>query len=81
MQVEALTGLRLASRCPTEKSRREGKGSEDEQVIILGPTHRGQRSRGGEDGREAPIVDRAKRRVTATAFPTHHRDETRYDAG
>jgi len=58
----------------------EGKQSEYEQVVVLFPAHRGEDSRGNEDCAEEPIVDRARRWVTASRLFAQHRDGAAYDA-
>ena len=52
----------------------ERQQPENEQVIILGPTNHGQAGRRYEHCHQAPVVDRAERRMTAAALGTQHRD-------
>ena len=76
--VQADPAARSASHRPPGKDRRrERKGPEDKEVVVVGPAHRGQDCHRSEDHRQAAVVQGAEFRMPARTLGTEHRDEAR----
>lgn len=65
----------LPPRRSAKKHRSERKRSENEQVVIVGPAHHGQKGRGRKYRGQTPIVDCPELRMAAAPFLAQHRHQ------
>src|SRR5512146_79105 len=78
MQFDPAAPTSPARRAP-EHCSREGKGSQDEQVIVLGPAQSCQNTGGDKDHGHAPEVYGPKGWMAASVFLAHDRHEASQD--